>query len=157
MIPDTQSDIDAEAKKDAVFIEQYRLTGDAITACVRAGIRDPSYPITVMAQRQLQRPEIKAALLSLEKIDSGMVPLEVGRESIIADMEAVYQRALTDSQYASAIGAKKMQAMLLGLLDQKITVTHGFKPEMMTEEQLTRIASGNARDITKQIIEVEDE
>jgi len=157
VIPDTQSDIDAEAKKDAVFIEQYRLTGDAITACVRAGIRDPSYPITVMAQRQLQRPEIKAALLSLEKIDSGMVPLEVGRESIIADMESLYERCVTDGQYNAAIGCKKLQSLLLGLLDQKITVTHGFQPDKMTDEQLMRIASGNAKDVTSKIIEVDDE
>ena len=154
MIPD-RTDADDQSDKDAVFVEQYRLTGDAVQACIRAGIRDARYPITVVANRQLQKPEIVAALKALERIETSMQPLEVTRDIIVADMETVFQRALDDGQHASAIGAKKLQSMLLGLLQTNISVTHGFRPEMMTDEQLMRIAS--SKDISKDVIEVEDE
>lgn len=157
MIPDTPSDADEKSDQDAVFVQQYLLTGDPITACIRAGIRDPRYPITVMADRQMKKPEIAAAIKALAKIDAAGAPMEVTRESIVADMEDVYGKALTDGQYASAIGAKRMQAMLLGYMDQKLTINHSFKVEHMSDEQLLRIAAGNARDVTKDIIEVEDE
>jgi hypothetical protein len=154
MIPD-RTDADDQSDKDAVFVEQYRLTGDAVQACIRAGIRDARYPITVVANRQLQKPEIVAALKALERIATSMQPLEVTRDSVVADMQDVYEKALQDGQYASAIGAKKLQSMLLGMLQTNISITHGFKPELMTDEQLMRIAS--AKDISKDVIEVEDE
>lgn len=157
MIPD-RTDADDQSDKDAVFVEQYRLTGDAIQACIRAGIRDARYPITVVANKQLQKPEIVAALKALERIETSMQPLEVTRDSIVADMETVFQRALDDGQYASATGAKRLQAALLGMLEQKLSITHGFKPELMTDEQLIRIANGgSARDISKDVIEVEND
>lgn len=157
MIPEVPTDESEQDARDAVFIEQYRLTGDAVTACVRAGIRDPSYPITVVAQKQLQRPEIAAALKALSRIETSLMPLEVTRDSIVSDMEDVYGRAMTDGQYSSAIGAKRLQSFLLGLMDQKITITHGFQPDKMTDEQLMRIVDGRARDISKDVIEVEDD
>lgn len=155
MIPDTRTDADDESDRDAVFVEQFRLTGDPVAACVRAGIRDARYPITIVAQRQMQKPEIVAALKALSRIETNVAPIEVTRDSIIADMETVYQKALTDGQYASAISSKKLQSMLLGLLQQNINITHGFNPELMTTEQLMRIAS--AKDISKDVIEVEDD
>jgi len=109
----------------------------------------------VVANRQLQKPEIVAALKALERIATSMQPLEVTRDSVVADMQDVYEKALQDGQYASAIGAKKLQSMLLGMLQTNISITHGFKPELMTDEQLMRIAS--AKDISKDVIEVEDE
>lgn len=160
MIPDTPSDADEQADKDAVFVEQYRLTGDAVQACIRAGIRDPRYPITVIAARTLQRPEIAGALAALKRIETSALPLEVTRESVVADMEEVFQRALSDGQYASAVGAKKLQGMLLGLLDQKLIISHSLKVELMSDDQLMRIASGSMRDVTaagREIIDVEDD
>lgn len=157
MIPDAASTAAAETDQDAVFVEQYVLTGDAVTACIRAGIRDARYPITVIAERTLNRPEIAAAVNALKKIGTSAQPLEVTRESIIADMEEVYQKALTDGQYASAIGSKKLQSMLLGLLQTQININHSHRVDMMTDEQLMRIAGGQARDITSAVTVVEDE
>lgn len=157
MIPDTPSDADRAAEADAVFIEQYRLTGDAVTACVRAGIRDPRYPITVVANRQLQKPEIAAALKALSRIETSVMPLEVTRESIIADFQEIFERALNDGQYASSVSAKKAQALVLGYLTTNISITHGFKVENMSDDQLMRIVEGRAQDITQDVKLIENE
>lgn len=157
MIP-SHPDADDQSDKDAVFVEQYRLTGDAVQACIRAGIRDARYPITVVANRQLQKPEIVAALKALERIATSMQPLEITRDSIIADFQEIYEKALQDGQYASSVSAKKAQALVMGFLTTNINITHGFRADLMTDDQLMRIANGgNAKDITKEVIEVEDD
>jgi len=157
MIP-SHPDADDQSDKDAVFVEQYRLTGDAVQACIRAGIRDARYPITVVANRQLQKPEIVAALKALERIATSMQPLEITRDSIIADFQEIYEKALQDGQYASSVSAKKAQALVMGFLTTNINITHGFRADLMTDDQLMRIANGgNAKDISKDVIEVEDE
>jgi len=163
VIPDTQQSQDDAIDRDAVFIEQYRKTGDAVTACVRAGIRDPRYPITVIAERTLARPEIQSALKSMEKLDNPLVPLQVTRESIIADFEEIFQRALSDGQYASATGAKRMQAHILGLMEQKINVTSSVNVTHMSTDALMRYLDNNPPDGMKDralsgpVIDVEDE
>jgi hypothetical protein len=149
-------DDDDENDQDQVFVETYVQSGDAMLACVKAGIRDHKYPMDVVAKRQLARPEIKAAITAYQKIKSANVPVEVTRQSIIADMQDVYEKAIDQSQLSNAIAAKKLQAALLNLLQQNISITHTFRAEDLPDEELARIA-GQGPVLEGTAVEVDDD
>lgn len=139
VLPPEEEDHDA----DAVFVQEFVKSGDAVTACVVAGLRDPRYDIRVYAERILARPEIRNAIDALQRIyKADAATAEITLESVVADMQKVYQEALADRQYPSAIAAKKLQAQMKGWLDQKIEVTHRTRPEEMSTAQLERLAKG---------------
>ena len=132
-------DAHADAEADAVFVQEYVEHGDAMLACVRANIRDPRYPMDMIARRTLERPEIRAAIAALSKIMDFRAPIDITRESVVADLQSVYERAFERDMLAQAVAAKKTQADLLGFTVQRIEVTHRDVNEM-TEAQLVKIA-----------------
>ena len=139
ILPDTDADHDA----DAVFVQEFVRSGDAVTACVVAGLRDPRYDIRVYAERTLARPEIRNAIDALQRIyKADATTADITLESVVADMQTVYQQALAANQFPSAIAAKKLQAQMKGWLDQKIEITHRTRPEEMSTAQLERLAKG---------------
>lgn len=134
---------DDDHDADAVFVQEYVRSGDAVTACVVAGLQDPRYDVRVHAQHVLARPEIRNAIDALQRIyKADATTADITLDSVVADMQAVYQKALDAGQYPSAIAAKKLQAALKGWLDQKIEVTHRTRPEEMSTAQLERLAKG---------------
>lgn len=134
---------DTDADADAVFVQEYVRSGDAVAACVISGLRDPRYDIRVHAERTLARPEIRNAIDALQRIyKADAASAEITLDSVVADMQDVYQKALADGQYPSAIAAKKLQAMMKGWLDQKIEITHRTRVDEMSTEQLERLAKG---------------
>lgn len=160
VLPDTPENQKEEIERDAVFIEQYRKTGDPIVACVRAGIRDPRYPISYTAERQLAKPEIQRALETLKNEEIGSLPPTHTRESIIAELQEVQERALRDSQYNATISAIREKAGLLGYRDQKINVTSNVNVTHMTNDQLMRIIDNGPSDAVDRaltVIDVENE
>jgi|GEM_PF-3379075 len=140
---------------DAVFVQEYVDHGDAMLACVRADIRDPRYPMDIIARRMLERPEIRAACKALAAISEFRQHVDVTRETIVADMQRVYEQALDRDMLAQAVASKKLQADLLGFIAQKIEVTHRDVTEM-TESQLTKIA-GKSLIIDADFEDVENE
>jgi hypothetical protein len=134
---------DTKMTPDAIFVREYVKTGDALLAVSRAGLGDSRYALSVVAEYHLGRPEIRAAI----EIQREMVREERGRdrgytrELILDDLEVLHQKAKEDGAYAPAITAKKVQAQLLGFLDQTVHVRHSVEPsEMSTEELRARIA-----------------
>ena len=55
-------DADTGLTPEGIFVREYVRTGDALVACNRAGLGSSQYPLRVMAERQLARPEIQAAI-----------------------------------------------------------------------------------------------
>lgn len=143
--PDDDKETDEKAEMDAVFVQEYVKCGDAVIACLRAGIRDPRYTIDVVAERQLNKPVIRDLIAIVEKIDVDKTPVEITRERLNADMEVVKEQALRDRQYGSVIAAAKLQAALNGLISQTINIHHRVSAEMMTDADLLRIAEGGDR------------
>jgi hypothetical protein len=127
--------------QDAIFVATFVETGDPIIAATRANIQDPSTSIIVTAQRYINRPEIRAAIEVVQSLERD-APVKVTRDSIVESCQSIFEKALTDRQYASATGALKLQAALLGLLEQKITVSHSYKVEEMSNDELLRIING---------------
>jgi len=128
---------------DAIFVREYVRTGDAMLATSRAGLNDSRYTLSVLAEHHLRRPEIQAAIEIAKELNRDAKPSRMGytRELIIEDLERLHRDARDDGMYAPAISAKKVQAQLLGYLDQTVNVRHSVEPrEMSTDELRRRIA-----------------
>ena len=128
---------------DAVFVREYVKTGDAMLATSRAGLNDSRYTLSVLAEHHLRRPEIQAAIEIAKELTRNGRPsgMEYTRDLIIEDLERLHRDARDDGAYAPAISAKKVQAQLLGYLDQTVNVRHSMEPrEMSTDELRRRIA-----------------
>lgn len=141
---------DTKMTPDAIFVREYVKTGDALLAVSRAGLGDSRYALSVVAEYHLGRAEIQAAIA----IQREMVREERGRERgytrelILDDLEALHQKAKEDGAYAPAISAKKVQAQLLGFLDQTVNVRHSLVPrEMSTDELRAKIAELTRDDV----------
>jgi hypothetical protein len=125
---------------DAVFVREYVKTGDAMLATSRAGLNDSRYTLSVLAEHHLRRPEIQAAIEIAKELARDAKPsrMEYTRDLIIEDLERLHQDARDDGMYAPAISAKKVQAQLLGYLDQTVNVRHSVEPREMTTDELRR-------------------
>lgn len=146
-LPDTDPNNDPD--KLAIFVEHYRRTSDAVAACQRAGLRDIRYDIRVFAERTLARPEVQSALKGLENADGSVsAPLEITRETLVNDMQEIFDKAMTDGQYQAAIASKKLQAHLTGHLVEEVKITHAYDVNMMSDAQLEQIARAGLRDVT---------
>lgn len=142
--------------QDAVFVATYVETGDPIIAVTRANIQDQSSSILVTAQHYLGRPEIKAAIEVVQGLERLNAPVRVTRDSIVESCQSVFESAHRDRQYGSAISALKLQAALLGLLEQKVNISYTYKVDDMSNEDLARIAQGTIIEGQAQRIEALD-
>jgi hypothetical protein len=135
---------------DAVFVREYVRTGDAMLATSRAGLNDSRYTLSVLAEHHLRRPEIQAAIEIAKQLNRDVRPLgmEYTRELILEDLERLHQDARVDGAYAPAISAKKVQAQLLGYLDQTVNVRHSLEPREMSTDELRRRIAEMSRDDT---------
>jgi len=128
--------------KDAVFVMQYVETGDPMVAAIRAGIQEAGCSLFVTIDRMLARPEIQAGIRTVEGITRSLPTTKVTRDSLVAEAHDIYEKALGDRQYPSALGAIKMKAALLGLLEQKLLISHTYNVKDMSTAELQRIAAG---------------
>lgn len=142
-----------DPKIDADFVSIYVETGDPLIAAIRAGIQTADSSLIITANRYLARPEIRAAIDVVQSLERSGASVKVTRESIVESCQSVFESAQRDRQYGSAIAALKLQSALLGLLEQKIKVSHSYNVTEMSDTELQRIASGavidgSFRDVT---------
>ncbi len=119
-------DADTGLTAEGIFVREYVRTGDALLACNRAGLGSSQYPLRVMAERQLARPEIKAAIAAYKSAEQEKVATDEPptRELQIDKLESIFRRALEDGSYSAAATAIKLQNELLGYADK--TVNYNF-------------------------------
>lgn len=127
---------------DAIFCREYLKTGDAMIACVRAGLANSEYALSVQADAQLRRREIQAALEVLRANGLKRERVVVTRDLIIEELQAAHEKAMEAGQVASAVSAKKLQAQLLGYLDQTVNVNHTVSARELPLAQLRALVSG---------------
>lgn len=154
MIPDFDAEEEAAAMAfmgvagdtgmtpDAIFCREYLRTGDAKIACVRAGLANAEYPIAVQAEAQLRRPEIRAALETLQAQGVKRERVVVTRDLIIEELQAAHEAAMRGGQVASAVSAKKLQAQLLGYLDTTVNVNHTVSARDLPLAELRALVAG---------------
>lgn len=135
---------DTSMTPDAVFVRQYVKTGDAMLAVSQAGLTDSRYPLSVMAEHHLSRPEIRAAieiqqqLMKQEEKRRARMAGGYSLQLLLDDLEILHQQAREGGAFAPAISAKKVQAQMLGYLDKTVHVTHSVEPREMTTDELRR-------------------
>lgn len=142
-VTNTPAKQNEQANKDAIFVMQYVETGDPIVAAIRANLQEAGCSIFVTIDRMLARPEIQAGIKTVESITRLLPTAKVTSASLVAEAHDVYEKSLTDRQYASALGAIKLKAALLGLLEQRVNVSHTYNVKDMSTDELRRIAAGN--------------
>lgn len=127
---------------DAIFCREYLRTGDAMIACVRAGMANSEYALGVQAEAQLRRPEIQAALGVLRESGVKRERVVVTRDLIVEELQAAHETAMRGGQVASAVSAKKLQAQLLGYLDTTVNVNHTVSARDLPLSELRALVNG---------------
>lgn len=68
-----------KAEQDRVFVETYARSNDPLLAIIKSEIRDYRYSLEYVAQRQLARPEIKAAIIVMQAAQGTVMALLAGK------------------------------------------------------------------------------
>lgn len=130
----------------AVFVTEYVRHQDqpdaGVIALTRAGLRDPAWAPSTMAERYLAREDVQAAIAIARKFYKPVDTKEVTTQTLSDHLEHIIQQALQDRQYQPAINGRKLQAELHGLLKQQVEHTHKVTVKTLTDEQLEKIAAG---------------
>lgn len=140
ILPSDNKIAEEKAKREIIFCEEYIRTGDVVGAVVKAGIRAVNYPIDVVGRQLLERPDIKLAIRMLTDRGVTSAPVEYTRDSLVSDMQNIYQDAREAGRFESAISAKRLQAALLGYLVDRKEITLVKSAQEMTNDELRRIA-----------------
>lgn len=129
----------------ALFCEFYhRNGGDPVDAAVKARIVNPMYSIDTIATRLMERGDVKAGLAAIKKVLPNPINAEITRESIVSDMQQVYERALGAGDTKGAIAAKRLQAELKKLLSAEVNINLRKDPSLMSDAELMEIVKGRA-------------
>ena len=133
-----------DPNREERFVRFYMQTGDALDACKRAGfVAHGGYDDREVAQYLIERADIRAAVQAAK--DAASRPVEITRESLLTDLEKIHTAAMGDGEYTPAIAAKKMQATLLGLVQENVQVTHRMDVTRMTDAQLIALLEKKTR------------
>lgn len=140
---DTITSEDRDAIFARVYVEQRALKkGNAAEiACVRAGITSPELNMSIVASRQLARPEVQRLVMAAEASGYEVERREYTRDLFLDELQAVVQAAMDKGAYPSAISAVKTQAQLLGMLDQTVNVNHSVSAKDLSLSELRALVA----------------
>lgn len=142
------------AERDVIFARVYaeqrglKKANAAEIACVRAGITSPELNMSVVASRQLARPEVQRLIMEAESEGFLTERREYTRDLFLDELQAVVQAAMGAGAYPSAINAVKAQAQLLGMLDQTVNVNHTVSAKELDLATLRAMVADRARPVT---------
>jgi len=147
--------IPVDLEKDALFVKIFLQTGDALDACKRAGFIVHGYNDRIVAEYLLDRPDIQVALRAAKESETRKTaPVDITRESIISDLDVIHQSAMIEKDYTPAIAAKKLQATLMGMVQENIQITHNLDVTRMTDAQLVQMIAAKSRQEDLKMIDV---
>ena len=153
MLADMEEDEITQEERDDIFVREYvklralKKANAGELACVRAGITNSEYSMSVIAERQLAKVSIQREIKKLEETEVEVERTEVSRDLILGELQDIYQKALKDKSYPSAISAVKTQAQLLGMLDQTVNVNHTVTAKDLDLDTLRAMVSERARPV----------
>ena len=123
---------------EMVFAEAYVRNGhDGAAAVRKAGLQDPRYSMSYLVRQLLERPDVQSYVAAAESMASvNRDVTQYTREYFLHNLQEVSERALDANQFASAISATKLQAQLLGMLEQTVNVNHVMTPRDLSLNDL---------------------
>lgn len=158
LIGETVEQVATLSDADLVFVETYVRTGDAVTAMVRAGIKNPLYNGEVVAEMTLERPEIAAAVELIRKTTKKGPPVALTRDSLSAMSQRVYDAAMATGDNAGAVAALKLTASLQGYLIERKEIVHRRNAADLTDEELMAFLDDRRpKDVTPAVKQIEGE
>lgn len=131
--------IEPDPERDALFVKNYIRSRDAVDACAKARVFCVGYDMRDVAAHQLAKPHIKKMIAEAEVKATNDPSPEITRDSIITDLEQVFEKSMRDGEYTPAITAKKTQAQLLGWLENTVNVNIKRDIASMTDAELMQI------------------
>ena len=146
-------DVVGPAERDAIFarvyVEQRALKkGNAAEiACVRAGITSPELNMSIVASRQLARPEVQRLVMVAEASGYEVERRDYTRDLFLDELQAVVQAAMDKGAYPSAISAVKTQAQLLGFMDQTVNINHTVTAKDLDLATLREMVADRAKPV----------
>lgn len=147
--------IPPDVERDAIFVKVFLQTGDGLDACKRAGFVVHGYDDRTVAEYLLDRQDIQISLLlAKESKERKPAVVDITRESIISDLDTIHQSAMIDKDYTPAIAAKKLQAQLMGVLQENVQVTHKMDVTQMSDEQLMKMIALKAKQEDLKMIDI---
>lgn len=146
----TVTPLERDAIFARVYVEQRSLkkANAAEIACVRAGITSPELNMSVVASRQLARPDVQRLIMQAESEGFSTERRDYTRDLFLDELQAVIQAAMGAGAYPSAINAVKTQAQLLGMLDQTVNINHSVSAKDLDLATLRAMVSERARPVT---------
>jgi hypothetical protein len=132
---------EGSTERDEIFVREYVRTGRSDVACVRAGLINPEYPIKVIADRQMARPEIQRQIAEATEAGGKQERIEYSRDLILDELQVIHDRALSMSNFPSAINALKTQASMLGMMDQTLNINHTVGAKGMSLQELRALVA----------------
>ena len=139
---------EGSAERDEIFVREYVRSGNSDVACVRAGLINPEYPIKVIAERQMARPEIQRRIAEATEAGGKPERLEYSRDLILDELQAIHDRAVSVSNFASAINALKTQAAMMGMMDQTVNINHTVSAKDLDLATLRAMVADRAKPVT---------
>ena len=146
---DTVTAEDRDAIFARVYVEQRALkkANAAEIACVRSGITSPELNMSVVAARQLARPDVQRLIMEYEAQGVEVERREYTRDLFLDELQAVVQAAMEKGAFPSAISAVKTQAQLLGMLDQTVNINHSVSAKELDLATLRAMVADRARPV----------
>ena len=150
---------------DTIFVQHVARGGTPLSALSKAVIVDEQYHPSILVKMMLARPDIQLAIDALRQSGPLMQRVDITRDSIIEDVQGIYDMAIAERDGGLALKAKELQARLKGLLVERKEITQRRKIEDMTDDQLLALVEGRLGDslgvdaklIEGTVIEVKEE
>ena len=142
--------LDTDPDKLAMFVQEYvrreHQDGAGAAAVIAAQLRDPRWLPHQMAEQLLDNPAMQAAIKAVRAVHKPRDMSEISLDTILMDTELLFQDAKDARQFTAALGIKKLQAELKGLLNKTIDLNVRHSISTMSDAELEALARKKAID-----------
>jgi len=130
--------------KLAMFVQEYvrreGQDGAGAAAVIASQLRDPRWLPHQMAEQLLENPAMQAAIKAVRAVHKPRDMAEISLDTILMDTEILFQDAKDARQFTAALGIKKLQAELKGLLNKTIDLNVRHSISTMSDAELEALA-----------------
>lgn len=141
---------------EEVFATAYVRNGrDGAAAVRKAGLQDPRYDMDYVVRTLLARVDVQAYVAAAEALQSVNRDVrQYTREFFLHELQDTREKAMEANQFASAISATKLQAGLLGMLEQTVNINHSVSARELSLAELRAMVSRGMGDDATVVVDI---
>jgi len=147
---------------EEVFATAYVRNGrDGAAAVRKAGLQDPRYDMDYVVRQLLLRPDVQGYVAAAEELAAQNRDVrQYTREFFLHELQETREKAMEANQFASAISATKLQAGLLGMLEQTVNINHTVSARELSLAELRAMVSrgmdgDDAKSVTGRVVDMD--